>query len=64
MVKRRGNYVAYYYDKACKDSTPATRLKKIAEILEEGPLESKAARVSKRLRLRVREWTLGCSPAW
>jgi hypothetical protein len=40
MVKRQGNYIAYYYDEAGKDAAPATRLKKIAEILGEAPLGS------------------------
>ena len=38
MVKRQGNYVAYYYNEAGKNVAPATRLRKIEEILEEAPL--------------------------
>ncbi|HEV7669902.1 MAG TPA: hypothetical protein VGS22_15375 [Thermoanaerobaculia bacterium] len=38
MVKRQGNYVAYYFEEAGKDAAPATRLQKIAEILGEAPL--------------------------
>lgn len=38
MVKRQGNYVAYYFEEAGKEAPPATRLQKIAEILGEAPL--------------------------
>jgi hypothetical protein len=47
MVKRQGNYVAYYYDEAGKDGAPAMRLKKIAEILGEAPLDSKGCKALK-----------------
>jgi len=48
MVKRQGGkYVAYYYDEAGKDATPATKLQKIAEILEEAPLGSEDCEVLK-----------------
>jgi hypothetical protein len=38
MVKREGNYVAYYFDEGGKDTAPAVRLQKIAAILGEAPL--------------------------
>jgi hypothetical protein len=40
MVKRQGNYVAYYFDESGKDASPAIKLKKITEILGEASLGS------------------------
>jgi hypothetical protein len=48
MVKRQGNYVAYYYDEAGKGAAPATRLQKIAEILGEAPLGNEDCEVLKK----------------
>jgi hypothetical protein len=45
MVKRHGNYVAYYFDEAGRDAPPATRLQKVAAILGEAPLGGEDCRV-------------------
>lgn len=47
MVKRRGNYVAYYYDEDGKGTPADTKLQRIGEILGEAPLGSEACAVLK-----------------
>lgn len=47
MVKRQGNYVAYYYEDTGKNAATAMKLQKVAEILGEAPLGSEDCKVLK-----------------